>query len=397
MARLASAIPAHVRPPNRTAAPRDAVAAAESIKTEPVANIVILGPSPQSLGGMATVVRHMESLRYGGLYKPIVRAFTERPSDSEGLMARVRRHMREWQDVRRAFHAVRPAIAHLHTCSGATFCRSVLDTLAARQARLPVVLHVHGAAFDEFHDRAGPLRRALICAGLESADRVIALSQKWAKIIRRIAPAARVRTIENAVPVPARPPVRKSGAICRFLFLAKMDVWKGVIDLLDACRLLADVHAPAQVTLAGPPGSAGDEGHIRAAIERRGLSNVVEYIGPVAPRQRDEILAAHDVYLQPSHNEGMPMSILEALAAGMPIIATRVGAIPEMIDAGREGLVVPPRDPRSLANAMCALAEDHRRRGAMSEAAHHLASRRFSLGRFERDLVALYDGLLSER
>ena len=106
------------------------------------------------------------------------------------------------------------------------------------------------------------------------------------------------------------------------------------------------------------------------------------------------LLDAADVYVRPSNHEGMPISLLEALACGLPIVATRVGAVPEVVTDGREGLLPPPHRPDLLAHAMKRIMDDEATRSAMAGAARRLAQRRFSLNRFRDDVMALYDELM---
>ncbi|RME39941.1 MAG: glycosyltransferase family 1 protein, partial [Planctomycetota bacterium] len=289
------------------------------------------------------------------------------------------------------------SLVHLHTCSGFSFARSCLDMLAARRRRCRVVLHVHGAMFDGFVRRQPlPLRRT-IAHMLARADAVVALSHGWAGKLAALAPRARIRVIENAVEVPPAVPDRTGGSPCRFVLLAKMDAWKGVDDLLDASARLAQTGAPFLVTLAGPPGSAGDAKTLKQKIERRGLAGLVHYAGPVVGSDKERLLREADIYVQPSRHEGMPLSVLEAMAVGLPVVATRVGSLPEVLEHERTALLVPPGDPARLAAAMQRLIRDLPRRRAMSSSCHRLARERFSLERLERDLIALYDGILHPR
>ena len=89
----------------------------------------------------------------------------------------------------------------------------------------------------------------------------------------------------------------------------------------------------------------------------------------------------------------MPLSILEAMAHALPIVATRVGAVPEVLEDGREGILVSPRRPGMLADAMRRLIVDRSLRHRMAEAARTLAVDRFSLDRFRREIFSLYDDL----
>jgi glycosyltransferase involved in cell wall biosynthesis len=269
--------------------------------------------------------------------------------------------------------------------------------LLSRRFGCRVVLHIHGAGFDDFADSAGWFSRRLVRRCLSLADRVVALSEEWRRRLQRISSSARITVIENAVA--AIPTVRRMHGSnrCRFLLLARMDVWKGVDDLLDACVLLQNRSSAIFVTLSGPPGSAGDADALRAKIADRNLDTLVEYAGPVDGEGKGRLLAQTDVLVQPSHQEGMPMAMLEALADGIPVVATRVGGIPDVITDGREGLLVPPRRPDLLAEAMHVLAGDAERRTRMSAQARALALSRFGAERFNHDLLRLYDDLMNDR
>lgn len=362
--------------------------------------VIVVGPSPELVGGMASVVEQMLQLDFAGRHQIELLPFTLSPAESEPWLSRVRRHLRQGGRLEEAVRAasVTPAgrtlpapIVHLHTCSGFSFYRSCWDLLIAQGCGARVVLHVHGGGFERFHAQAGALGGWLITRGLARADCVIALSSSWQERLRELAPRARIRVVENAV---ALPPQRyeRSGGPCHFLLLGQMDTTKGVDDLLEACTRLREI-APFELTLAGPPGTAGDATTLTEKIHALGLQNSVRYVGVVRGNEKEALLRQTDVYLQPSHYEGMPLALLEALAAGLPVIATRVGAVPEVITNGREGLLIPAQQPEDLAEAMSQLASADSTRAACSEAAYKLAGTRFSLERFRNDLVHVYDNL----
>lgn len=264
----------------------------------------------------------------------------------------------------------------------------------ARRCGCRVVLHIHGAKFDEFYDREPAWRRRLIGWALTHADRVIALSVRWRDQLIAMAPRAKLVVIENAVEAPTMvPKSHRPQSPCRFVLLARMDAWKGIDDLLDACAGLRDMQNAVEMTLAGPTGTAGDANVLNEKIRARGLTSFVRYVGELRGEAKANLLAEADAYVQPSHHEGMPIALLEALAWGLPVVATRVGGMPEVIEDGKNGLLVLPHHPELLGSAMRDLACDTALRSSMSKAARSLATARFSLDRFSRDLTALYDGL----
>jgi glycosyltransferase involved in cell wall biosynthesis len=174
--------------------------------------------------------------------------------------------------------------------------------------------------------------------------------------------------------------------------LARMDVWKGVDDLLDAAELIRDL--PYSLTMAGPAGTAGDEVSLRRKIVARNLPDRVTYIGNVQGAAKDRLLAESDVLVSPSHQEGMPISILEGMAHGLAIVATRVGAVAEMISDGDSGLLVASKDIDSLASSMKRMIQNESLRQKLGTTARLVAEQRFSPSVLARRLRTVYEGIL---
>ena len=361
-----------------------------------IPTVIVVGPPATQMGGMASVVRQVLEIDFGRHYRTQAVPCTFAPETGETFRARVRRHISQVGRLGEAIRRWRAPIVHLHTCSGFSFFRSAVDMLAAQRLGARVLLHIHGAAFDRFFAEAGFLKRRLISASLSRADGVIALSKQWRRKLQDMAPFGRICVVENAVAIPPlRQPQQREqmDSVCHFLLLARMDAWKGIDDLLTACAQLRDRGVAFTLTLAGPPGSAGNAEQMERKIADRNLGSAVTYVGPALGREKLRLFESANVYVQPSHHEGMPISLLEALAHGLPVIATTVGAVPEVITQNQEGLLVPPHNPDLLAAAMGDLAGDAGRRARMSVAARCTAERRFSLDRLRDDLVRLYDAV----
>lgn len=355
--------------------------------------VIQVGPSLDETGGMATVCRLMAQLTFAGQFRVMHFATTRGLQERESLLARTARHVRHMRALRDCIGAHCAQVVHIHTCSGFSFFRSAMDAWAARKAGCRVVLHIHGAGFDRFCAESSVISRRIIRQTLEGADAVIALSCSWADALRSIAPRARIIVVENAVPGAALREASKVTQFCQFLLLARMDAWKGVDDLLAACTILKNRGTAFQVTLAGPAGSTESGPDLSRRIAAAGLADCVRYIGSVEGASKENLWRMTDVLVQPSHQEGMPMSMLEALMRGIPVVATRVGAIPEVITDGREGLLIAPRAVDELAMAMQKMIADEPARRAMGMAAGQLARRRFSRARFEQNLGQAYSNL----
>ncbi len=359
--------------------------------------VIIIGPPTTEMGGMASVVGQTLALDYHGRFHTELVPITLSSDPYESLIGRCVRHLRQLRNLRAVIRRSNARLVHIHTCSGNSFYRSVLDLILAKWLGCRVILHIHGAKFDEFVAREPRWRQRIATWALAHADRAIALSHEWHDKIVAISPQARVVVIENAVDIPPVVPPLRSTTNCHFLLLARMDEWKGIDDLLAACALLHNSRISFKLTLAGPPGTAGDSESLQRKINALSLEACVKYVGSVEGDAKRALLASADVYVQPSHHEGMPIAVLEAMAASLPIIATRVGGMPEMLSDGHSGLITPPHDPQALADAMGTLAADPPRRFAMANAAHASALSRFSTQRLHLDLLNLYDDLILQR
>ena len=364
--------------------------------TQPT-TVLMIGPPPEMVGGMGAVVGQMMRLDFAGRYRMEFLPITVSPQPRESRMSRIARHFRQRRRLGNTIRRVCPSIVHIHTCSGFSFHRLAWDMRVASRRGCRTVLHMHGARFGEYFADAGALEQRLVRSALSSADRVVALSESWRVKLTEISPAARVVVVENAVATPVPRSGRPRGAACRFVILARMDEWKGIDDLLDACALLHRRGAAFELTLAGPEGTAGDSATINRKIHERGMDGCVRHVGAVQGEAKAALLEEADVYVQPSRHEGMPIAVLEAMAWGLPVVATRAGAMPEVIEDDVQGFLVQPCQPMALASAMGTLTFDLPRRAAMGKAARALAATRFGLTRLRDDLVSLYDDIMRER
>lgn len=160
-------------------------------------------------------------------------------------------------------------------------------------------------------------------------------------------------------------------------------------SLLAAMRRLSSSHPRLRLVLIG---TGPLEGELRAQARRDGLTSRIVFTGPRDDVQR--LLPAFDVFALSSLHEGLPISLLEAMAAGVPTVATRVGGVPEAMTDGREGLLVAPRDTDGLAHSLAALLDDPARRAVMGAAAVRTAGG-FSIAQAVRATEDLYDAVLA--
>jgi glycogen(starch) synthase len=191
--------------------------------------------------------------------------------------------------------------------------------------------------------------------------------------------------IYNGLPAPSVTP-REANSKIEVLCVGRFVPEKGFDLALDAFGKLCARYPDARLVLAG-------DGPEREALEHRaegiGIRDRVEFLGWAPPDSIPERMNRASLVLMPSRREGLPLVAIEASLAGLPIVATKVGGLPEVIDAGRTGLLVPPEDSSALTTAMVSILENPKKARAMAEAARGRALERFDL----EAQVDSYDGL----
>jgi glycosyltransferase involved in cell wall biosynthesis len=284
----------------------------------------------------------------------------------------------------------RVALVHAHIASGASFWRKLAFIVLARAFAVPYVLHVHAGDFGDYYERLGGPARALLRWLYRGAQRVIALSPAWREPIATAVPEARIDVIPNPVAIPtwnAHAAPRRPVA----LFLGVVRAEKGVYDLLAAWpRVLARL-PEAQLVIAG----SGEVERARALAQETGFGSSVEFPGWVGPEEKARLLAKASTLVLPSHFEALPMAVLEGMAAGLPIVATRVGAIPDAVGEGA-GLLVEPQDPEALAQALVTALGDGAARIAMGATARLRARETYSAETVVPALERIWAGLASD-
>lgn len=247
-------------------------------------------------------------------------------------------------------------VVHAHMSFKGSVLRKGLVLRIAQAAGVPTVLHAHSHGFTRWlSGLPAPTRWAI--RTLLHADRWLVLGGRWATEYSehlRIDPE-RVSVLHNpTVPAPrglagaqtwrAMGPRVESVEPVRALFLGRLGERKGCFDLVEAIAALPDdVRSRLRLIMAGD----GDEEGVRAAARRAGIDHLVSFPGWIDAEQRAALLAGADMLLLPSHQEGLPMAVLEGMAAGRLVITTPVGGIPEVITDEENGLLVPPVRCRS--------------------------------------------------
>jgi len=283
-------------------------------------------------------------------------------------------------------------IAHINIAPRGSTWRKMLFARTARRFGAKLVLHLHGSAYDEWFHGLTPARRRGVAAFFQGADAVVAMGDYWARfLIDELGmPAAKVHLIANGVADRPVSPGSAEGAPPVLAVLGIVGERKGTDVLLAALASEAMRDRPWRAIIGGN----GEVEKARRSAAELGLADRVEFTGWVGPAEVDAILRQADIYILPSRQENQPMSILEAMACALPVLSTRIGAIPEQVIEGETGLLVPAGDAPALAGALEKLLADPALCRSMGTAGQARQRRLFSIRTGADRFAALYRGLV---
>ena len=295
------------------------------------------------------------------------------------------RNLRILWRIRRALASGRFSVMHLNcglTLSGVP--RNLASAMMARRAGVPYVAHLHGT----FHvpDGRGPAaqlyRRAWrrIFAG---AARIIALGQPSHRAIMQLGDfsgktVALLPNFVDAQAIPRR--IAESGDSLKIVYTGALIPDKGIYTILEIARRLPGAH----FRLIGGSSDAASHARLLRRIAELGLEPRVQTIGPIPNREVIMGLAESDVFLFPSQLkfEGFPVSVAEAMAAGLPVVASPVGALPEMVDVPHGGALIPPDNLAAYVKILATLRDHPALRESMGR-----HNRRKALREYDYDIV----------
>jgi glycosyltransferase involved in cell wall biosynthesis len=254
----------------------------------------------------------------------------------------------------------RIALLHINVASRGSAVRKCIIALLCVLLRTKFVMHLHGAKFDHFYAALPRPAQWVVRWMFRHADRVIVLGIVWQRfVIDTIGLAPdRVEIICNGVPASSETPARRTGHV-HIVFLGRLGDRKGVPELLKALSADRLTDLDWKATLAGD----GDIARFKADAAKCGLAARVTFPGWLGRDDTATLLASADIFVLPSHHEGLPVAVLEALACGLATIATPVGSLPEFLVDQVSVIFVQPGDVAQLTDALELLVKspDHRR------------------------------------
>ncbi|MEX2153546.1 MAG: glycosyltransferase family 4 protein [Gemmatimonadaceae bacterium] len=244
----------------------------------------------------------------------------------------------------------RPDVFHLTSSYDRAWSRDSMLLSSARMMGAATIINLRGGDFQRFYDESPTTRQQRIVDTLAACSAVVPITSETTAFLASLG-LRNVRPIPNCIDIGPLPPRAPLHGRIRWLFVGWIMPAKGIKELFKAFRAFTE----DTLTLVGPiVAERGEDsaGLLKAFLDDPALRGRVKHVAHATPAETRTLYAEHDAFVFPSRREGFPNVVLEAMESGLPIVASRVGATPEMIRDGLDGVLVPTRNAAALEAAM---------------------------------------------
>lgn len=336
---------------------------------------LVIGPLPPAIGGIATIVGSLQEAFEGDSRV----AFLDTTKATDGSRSYLR-PIKSLIQVVVAAASTRKGTVLMFSSSQASFWEKCFWCAIFRLVGWRTVIQMVDGGFPQFFNQLSAPAKWVASIVIRNADIIAAQSPFWQEFYEGIFPTTTVTTVSPGTDtnffIP--PAERKAADDIEVLYVGWLIEAKGIYDLIDAAQILMRNGGRFKVKLIGP--AFGAESKILGYVNSRDANNVIEIGGPVTSREMiRSMYQAADIFVLPSHFEGFPYALMEAVSSGLPCVGTRVGGIPDILDNGRCGILVDRRSPGQLAEAVSKLMADAKYRVTLGERARQRATREYSL------------------
>jgi glycosyltransferase involved in cell wall biosynthesis len=301
-------------------------------------------------------------------------------------------------DAARVFREARGAdVVHLQSAPGRLLplVRMWLLCVAARAGGSRVLCHIHSGRINGGNPEGFRATRAyrLVLGRLGFVEAFLTVSRAGAEALRPLVPPGTiVEWVDNAVDVAAQPQAEPDRRPARLLFVGTLSRRKGLEDLAAAAAALRGaVPEGWSLQIVGGAAEVGEAEADEMATAFRDVGMGEALLGPLGAAEVRELMGHATALVLPSHWEGQPMVILEAMACGLPVVSTRVGAIPDVVRDGQDGLLSAPHDVPALTAALRQIVETPELSAKLGASARDRARRHYDVSVLAERLASFYD------
>lgn len=350
--------------------------------------VCMIVPSPMVKGGIAAVVN---GYRGSKLEKDYNITYVESYRNGNKLIKLLKAINGYFRFIK-VLLIDKPDIIHIHSSFGPSFYRKIPFIYMASWMKKPIINHIHGADFNDFYMNASDKKKKHIKKVYNKCTVLIALSEEWKKHLLQIVSLDKIIIIENYGHIHKDTLKERLNRDCNntVLFLGELGKRKGCYDIpIIAKKVIKEI--PDVRFVLGGTGKSEDEEYIKQMFTNKKISNCVSFPGWVRGEQKDKLLREADVFFLPSYNEGMPMSILDAMGYSLPIVSTNVGGIPKIVHNGVNGFCCEPGNVDFMVSAIIELLNNKEKRNAAAKASIDIVETEYSFKAHLKHLEEVYE------
>ncbi|MBR1671294.1 MAG: glycosyltransferase family 4 protein [Butyrivibrio sp.] len=292
-------------------------------------------------------------------------------------------------------------VVHVNAASDNSFMRKSLFVRAARLRGKKIVLHQHGGDFKNYYaNEITDRSRKYIKDTLDMADIMLVLTPSWKEYFGALTDESKIKVLPNGVMTRKKNVKNRSdgederhggpGAVHdvrKILFLGRICRDKGMDELFKALDFIHEKEPGVCLYIGG----IYEDPSYREEIVAR--ADYVRYIGWIAGEEKEQYLEECGILVLPSYYEGLPVTVLEAMNSGLVVVATKVGGIPEIVEDGRDGILVPPKDADALKEALLKVIRREYDTDALLSHALETVRNKYSIEHCIEELVEVYKSL----
>lgn len=351
--------------------------------------VLMVGPSKDAKGGIATIaqlylnsdlmkladINYIMSYFDGSVFRKIIVAVRAYISFLSLLILKS------------------PDIIHVHSSSGVSFYRKMLFLLTAKIFQKKTIFHLNASNFMQFYNRTA-LNRFFVQMTLNLVDRILVLSRSIKNDIENCTKNQNIKILYN----PISPDMfsfssnkKQKQQESVVLFMGRLGKRKGIYDLLEAIPLVVRECKEVKFILCGD----GELENVQCICHKKKIGNNVEIAGWVVGKDKVAYFKRGDIYVLPTYHEALPLSILEAMAVGLPVVSTPVAGIPDAVEDGVNGFLIEPGDIVALANRIILLLQNDKLRIEMGRNNIKKVKEKFDIDLIIKKVLQEYKSLLT--
>jgi glycosyltransferase involved in cell wall biosynthesis len=348
--------------------------------------VMMVGPHIESRGGISSVINgYIES----GLFEELgINYFSTYKDGTKSI--KIKFYLLSLLKIILALY--KSKILHVHTASKWSFRRLSIVLSAGIFLRKKIIVHLHGGGFEKYYKNSSKFEKFLIYKIFNNADKIIVLSNNLVPKIAKLFDTKRIIVLPNTISIPQRSFFKSkyvNEEFVNLIYLGALLERKGIYDLLMAVKHLSDKYDKFKLIICGE----GEFEKVNFTIDTLGIEKFVETLGWVCGKAKENVLKKGYILILPSYVEAFPMSLLEGMANGIPVIATSVGGVEDIVDDKINGFIIQPGNIKNLVKKIELLMNDKKLQKKMSYASYKKVHSHFSINKTTERFRNLYQTL----